>query len=107
MSFNFLDDIQAELRFAETQISTILAIAADAIISLNEHMQIMVFNDGASAMFGPVLQRWSRVEGGTTGHLGYPTSNVHAVKEGQRAAFQHGAITWIRKTDTFRVVERN
>ncbi len=45
-------DIQAELRFAETQISTILAIAADAIISLNEHMQIMVFNDGASAMFG-------------------------------------------------------
>jgi PAS domain S-box-containing protein len=43
---------QAELLLAESQISTILAIAADAIISLNEHMRIMVFNEGASAMFG-------------------------------------------------------
>lgn len=45
-------DTQAELRLAESQIATILAIAADAIISLNEQMRIMVFNDGASAMFG-------------------------------------------------------
>jgi PAS domain S-box-containing protein len=45
-------DTQAELRLAESQISTILAIAADAIISLNEHMRIMLFNDGAAAMFG-------------------------------------------------------
>jgi len=45
-------DTKAELRLAESQIATILAIAADAIISLNEHMRIMVFNDGAAAMFG-------------------------------------------------------
>lgn len=45
-------DTQAELRLAETQIATILAIAADAIISLNENMRIMVFNDGAAAIFG-------------------------------------------------------
>jgi SpoIID/LytB domain protein len=62
---------------------------------------------GASALYGPVLQRWSRQEGGPTGHLGYPTRSVHNVREGQRASFQHGAITWIRKTDSFRVVERD
>ena len=62
---------------------------------------------GASVMFGPVLERWSRAEGGPSGHLGYPTSNVHAVPEGQRATFQHGTITWVRKTNTFRVVERD
>ncbi|MFA5898542.1 MAG: PAS domain S-box protein [Hyphomicrobium sp.] len=45
-------DTQAELRLAESQISTILAIAADAIISLNENMRIMVFNDGAASIFG-------------------------------------------------------
>jgi uncharacterized protein with LGFP repeats len=58
-------------------------------------------------MFGPVLQRWSVAEGGPSGHLGYPTNNVHAVADGQRASFQHGAITWVRKTNTFRVVERD
>ncbi len=45
-------DPEAELRLAEPQMSTILAIAADAIISLNEHMRIVVFNEGASAIFG-------------------------------------------------------
>jgi len=45
-------DTQAELRLAESQMSTILAIAADAIISLNENMRIMVFNEGAASMFG-------------------------------------------------------
>jgi PAS domain S-box-containing protein len=45
-------DPEAELRLAESQMSTILAIAADAIISLNEHMRIVVFNEGASAIFG-------------------------------------------------------
>lgn len=45
-------DTQAELKLAESQMSTILAIAADAIISLNEQMRIMVFNDGAASMFG-------------------------------------------------------
>lgn len=45
-------DTQKELLLAESQISTILAIAADAIISLNENMRIMLFNDGAASMFG-------------------------------------------------------
>jgi len=45
-------DQRSELQLAESQISTILAIAADAIISLNEQMRVMVFNDGAVAMFG-------------------------------------------------------
>jgi PAS domain S-box-containing protein len=45
-------DIEAELRLAESQMSTILAIAADAIISLNENMRIMVFNEGATSIFG-------------------------------------------------------
>ncbi|KWT65262.1 two-component hybrid sensor and regulator [Hyphomicrobium sulfonivorans] len=45
-------DQKTELQIAEQQISTILAIAADAIISLNEQMRIMLFNDGAAAMFG-------------------------------------------------------
>jgi PAS domain S-box-containing protein len=44
--------VDDDLRVAETQISTILAIAADAIISLNEQMRITLFNDGACAMFG-------------------------------------------------------
>jgi PAS domain S-box-containing protein len=43
---------EAELKLVEQQMATILAIAADAIITLNEHMRIMVFNEGAAAMFG-------------------------------------------------------
>jgi PAS domain S-box-containing protein len=43
---------ESDLRLAESQISTILAIAADAIISLNENMRIMVFNEGAASIFG-------------------------------------------------------
>lgn len=43
---------EAELRLAESQISAILTIAADAIISLNEQMRVTLFNDGACAMFG-------------------------------------------------------
>ena len=41
-----------EFRLAEQQLSAILAIAADAIISLNENMRIMVFNEGAASIFG-------------------------------------------------------
>src|SRR5262249_9375423 len=43
---------EAELQLAATQVSTILTIAADAIISLNEGMRITLFNDGACAIFG-------------------------------------------------------
>ena len=41
-----------ELRLAEQQMSAILTIAADAIISLDEKLRITVFNDGAVAIFG-------------------------------------------------------
>ena len=40
---------EAELQLAETQISTILTIAADAIISLNDELRITLFNDGCTA----------------------------------------------------------
>jgi PAS domain S-box-containing protein len=43
---------EADFRLAESQVSAILAIAADAIISLNEQFLITLFNDGACAMFG-------------------------------------------------------
>lgn len=45
-------NVEAELKLVERQMATILAIAADAIITLNEHMRIMVFNEGAASMFG-------------------------------------------------------
>ncbi len=41
-----------ELRQAASQISAILTIAADAIISLDDEMRITLFNEGASAIFG-------------------------------------------------------
>lgn len=47
---------ESELRLAESQLSTILAIAADAIISLNDNMRIVVFNEGAASIFGYTQQ---------------------------------------------------
>jgi PAS domain S-box-containing protein len=45
-------DSSENLRIAETQISAILTIAADAIISLDDRFRITLFNDGATAIFG-------------------------------------------------------
>jgi PAS domain S-box-containing protein len=45
-------DTEAELRRAEQQISAILTIAADAIISLDDRMRITLFNEGAETIFG-------------------------------------------------------
>jgi PAS domain S-box-containing protein len=42
----------ASAPLAPSQISTILAIAADAIIALDERLHITLFNDGAAAIFG-------------------------------------------------------
>lgn len=45
-------DPHEDLRVAESQISAILTIAADAIISLDEQFRITLFNEGASAILG-------------------------------------------------------
>lgn len=45
-------DPHEDLRIAESQISAILTIAADAIISLDERFRITLFNEGATAIFG-------------------------------------------------------
>ncbi len=58
---------------------------------------------GAAAIYGPVVRRWSTKEGGPAGHLGFPTSNTREVRVGQRTDFQHGSITWVKETNTFRV----
>jgi PAS domain S-box-containing protein len=46
--------VQAEqaLRFSEAKFSGIVSISADAIISVDEHQRITVFNAGAEAIFG-------------------------------------------------------
>jgi len=49
---SFPSDAQDDLRIAESQISAILTIAADAIISLDDALRITLFNDGAAAVFG-------------------------------------------------------
>lgn len=45
-------DPHEDLRIAESQISAILTIAADAIISLDQRYRITLFNEGATAIFG-------------------------------------------------------
>lgn len=46
------DAAASSAALAQSQISAILAIAADAIISLDEKLHITLFNDGAAAIFG-------------------------------------------------------
>lgn len=55
---------------------------------------------GAHVVNGRILTRWSRA-GAVGSWLGYPTSDVHRVKGGQRATFQHGVITWHRRSNRF------
>lgn len=43
---------EEEQRLSESQIAAILSIAADAIISLDDEMQITLFNEGAERLFG-------------------------------------------------------
>lgn len=57
---------------------------------------------GAHVLYGRILQRWTAA--GTVGSwLGYPTTNVFAIKGGMRAKFQGGVISWDRSTSRFHV----
>ncbi len=57
---------------------------------------------GAHILYGTVLGRWARA-GAASSWLGYPTSNVSAVRGGLRGRFQHGVIRWSRSSGTYRV----
>jgi stage II sporulation protein D len=57
---------------------------------------------GAHVLYGHVWARWSKAGSARSG-LGYPTTDVFSVKEGRRARFQHGVITWDRSSDTFHI----
>jgi hypothetical protein len=61
---------------------------------------------GVRALDGPVLARYLE-EGGPTGSLGFPTTDVFTDRSGQqRASFEHGAILTAAGSDTTRVVPR-
>jgi uncharacterized protein with LGFP repeats len=48
---------------------------------------------GIHEVHGPVLQRYLQ-EGGPAGALGFPTTDVHKLKNGNlRSVFEHGVIT--------------
>jgi uncharacterized protein with LGFP repeats len=48
---------------------------------------------------------WAR-QGWEHGRLGYPTSEVYAVRGGQAQRFQHGTITWTQKGNRTAVAYR-
>jgi hypothetical protein len=61
---------------------------------------------GVRALTGPILARYLE-EGGPTGRLGFPTTDVFIDRSGQRrASFEHGAILTASGSDTTRVVGR-
>lgn len=75
--------------------------------------QLMRFQDGAIvvvspaqpfAVFGRIYAEWVS-QGGSTGRLGYPTSDVVDVDQThQQASFEHGTVTYDRSADTVQVV---
>jgi uncharacterized protein with LGFP repeats len=50
---------------------------------------------GARTLSGKILRAYARHHY-VQGPLGYPTTDIHRVKKGKRAKFQHGTITWVR-----------
>jgi len=60
---------------------------------------------GAHVVRGRILDKWASYHY-AGGQFGYPTTDVHAVKGGQRVRFQGGTIIWHRATDTFTVKRR-
>lgn len=60
---------------------------------------------GPHAVHGRILEGWEEV-GKEAGHLGFPTSDEYGVIGGRRSEFQHGAIIWLRASNTLRFIWR-
>jgi PAS domain S-box-containing protein len=86
---------EEELRRTESQIAAILAIAADAIITLDGSLRITQFNDGAAAIFGYAKEEAlgqslemlipKRFHAAHAGHVqAFATSGVAARRMGER-----------------------
>jgi uncharacterized protein with LGFP repeats len=52
---------------------------------------------GAHAVTGRILRAYRR-HGFVNGRLGYPTTEVRRIDVGRRVKFQHGRITWLRRS---------
>jgi PAS domain S-box-containing protein len=87
----------AELQASEAKFSGILAIAADAIITVDDQERIVHFNDGASMIFGYSIEEATgkqldmllpkRVRGVHHTHMhNFARSAVHARRMGERRA---------------------
>jgi uncharacterized protein with LGFP repeats len=60
---------------------------------------------GARIVRAQFRDAWAR-QGWEHGRLGYPTSEVYAVRGGQAQRFQHGTITWTQKGNRTAVAYR-
>ena len=58
---------------------------------------------GAHGVRGPVLDRWSTLEGASASGLGLPTGSTETVADGLRGFFQGGEILWSPATGAWRV----
>jgi stage II sporulation protein D len=58
---------------------------------------------GTVALTGPIASAYLRLKG-VVSPLGWPVKGNFAVRPGERALFQHGRITWVKRTGKTRVV---
>ena len=58
---------------------------------------------GAHGVRGPVLDRWSTLEGASASGLGLPIGSTETVADGLRGFFQGGEILWSPSTGAWRV----
>ena len=57
---------------------------------------------GAYFVSGAIMTYWAKA-GSTLSKFGFPTSDVKPITGGTRGTFEHGSITWHRKTNTYTV----
>ena len=60
-------------------------------------------NTGAHGVRGPILERWSTLDGASASGLGLPTGSTETVAGGLRGFFQGGEILWSPSTGARRV----